>query len=669
MKGENRRSGRLNQSLWLSVIAAAVSVGIGVWIIERLHLEGALLIGGAVLFMVLSVIHAEYMNRLTEKEILSAGMEQNKLHYDLISDLPIPFVLTGRDGRVILTNREFRNVFPKKVSKRNISQMFSELYVKVFPAPGETKVHQVLIEPDTRYQVESKSIVREGEDDECIAFYFFDVSVLMEYKEDSRKRSLVAGLIYIDNYEEVLEGMEEVRQSLLLALVERKIVKYMQEMKAIVKGFEKDKFIFVMEEQNFQKMKESRFSLLDEVRMINIGNSLSMTLSISVGVNEDTYPETYESARIAMDLALGRGGDQAVVRNRDDISYYGGKTQKVEKSTRVKARVKAHALRELMLSHDRILVMGHKNPDADCIGAALGVYCMAEILEKKAFLVIDKDCPGIEPIVSELVKSHENADSMFVSNETALSLKDGETMLVIVDVNIPSMTECPELLNKVKTTVVLDHHRQSKETITSAVLSYVEPFASSTCELVAEVVQYVSEKPKLKPIEADALYAGILVDTDNFVTKAGVRTFEAAAFLRRAGADVSRVRKMFREDFEHIKALGYIVNHAEIFLDEFAITTQYGKGVPGATILGAKAANALLDIKGIRGSFVLTALENMVYISARSIDDVNVQVIMEHFGGGGHMMVAAAQVFDEDIPEVAARLKQILSNLKAEGEL
>ena len=668
MKGEKRRSVRLNQSLWISVIAAAVSIAIGVWILERLPLEGALLIGGAVIFMVFSVVHAEFMSKETEREIMSAGMEQSRMQYNLIYDLPVPFVLTDREGKVITFNREFREKFDKKTGKRNISQMFQELHKKVFPGEGENRVYQIGFDPDIRFRVEAKSIAGDTEGESYIGFYFFDVSALMVYEEDSRKRGLVAGLIYIDNYEEVIEGMEEVRQSLLLAVVERKIVKYMQDLDAIIKGFERDKFLFVMEEQNFQKMKESRFSLLDEVRMINIGNSLSITLSISVGVNEDTYPDTYKSARIAMDLALGRGGDQAVVRNRDDISYYGGKTQKVEKSTRVKARVKAHALRELMLSHERILIMGHKNPDADCVGAALGVYCMAEILEKEAFLVIDHHCPGIEPIISELDKTGMT-EKIFVSNEEALALKNGDTMLVVVDVNIPAMTECPELLNRVATTVVLDHHRQSRETIGNAVLSYVEPYASSTCEMVAEVVQYVSEKPKLKPIEADALYAGILVDTDNFVTKAGVRTFEAAAFLRRAGADVTRVRKMFREDFNHVKIVSYIINHAEIFLGEFAIATQYGKGVAGATILGAKAANSLLDIQGIRGSFVLTALEDMVYISARSIDDVNVQVIMEHFQGGGHMMVAAAQVKDKSIPEVVQQLKQLLAKMKEEGDL
>ena len=496
---------------------------------------------------------------------------------------------------------------------------------------------------------------KETQGDILQVFYFFDETQLIGYKEESRKKSLVAGLIYIDNYEEVLENMEEVRQSLLLALVERKIMKYMQGLDAIIKGFEKDKFLFVFEEEKLEQLMESKFSILDEVRLINIGNELSMTLSIGVGVNGGSYTENYESARVAMDLALGRGGDQAVVRDGDAISYYGGKTQKVEKSTRVKARVKAHALREIMLTHDKIFVMGHKNPDADCVGAALGIYRLSKALNKSTYIVMDKDCPAIEDI--------------FVTNEEAMLLKDKSAMLIVVDVNVPAMTECPELLKSISTIVVLDHHRQSNETIKNAVVSYVEPYASSTCEMVAEILQYIVDKPKLKNIEADAMYSGILVDTDNFVIKAGVRTFEAAAYLRRAGADVTRVRKMFREDMEHCRIRTAIINKAEIYMDEFAISTFDGENVSGATVVGAKAANALLNIQGIRGSFVLTALQDCIYVSARSIDELNVQVIMEKFGGGGHLTMAAAQLKDVSLSDAAEMLKHTLRKMHEDGDI
>ena len=463
--------------------------------------------------------------------------------------------------------------------------------------------------------------------------------------------------------------MEEVRQSLLLALVERKVIRYMQGLDAIVKKFEKDKFLFVFEEKNLQKLMESKFSLLDEVRMINIGNELSMTLSISVGVNAPTYVDTYESARIAMDLALGRGGDQAVVKDGDSISYYGGKTQKVEKSTRVKARVKAHALREIIMTHDKIFIMGHKLPDADAVGAALGLYRLAKTFDKTTYIVMDKDCAAIRPIIEGILADSGTEEFPFISNEQALSLKDASSMLIIVDVNRPGMTECPDLIKQIQTIVVLDHHRQSNDTIKKAVVSYVEPYASSSCEMVAEILQYIPDKPKLRSMEADALYSGILVDTDNFVVKAGVRTFEAAAYLRRAGADVTRVRKMFREDMDSCKIRSDIINRAEVYYDEFAISTFDGREVDGATVIGAKAANALLDVQGIRGSFVVTQLAGCIYISARSIDDLNVQIIMEKFGGGGHLTVAAAQLTDRTMGEAVNDLKNLLASMRQEGDI
>ncbi|MBR0382345.1 MAG: DHH family phosphoesterase [Eubacterium sp.] len=684
MKKEKRVSSQLRILLWLAIAVSVLAALAGILVRAKYPVFGYGIIFGAILCLIAMIFYTESLEKQISAEIVSAGIEQGQIRKDIIMEMPLPYVLTSEEGDVIWTSPEFEEYFGRKITKRNISQMFPEIYKKIFPQRGSTRNYDVAFD-DKDYRVEARYIrtaadssvadsagpVEDGgePDEYLLAFYFFDETSLRRHQEEKRRKSLAAGLIYIDNYEEVLEGMEEVRQSLLLALVERKVVKYMQELDAIIKKFEKDKFLFVVEEQNLEKLISSRFSILDEVRTISIGNELAMTLSISVGVHEDSYTDTYESARIAMDMALGRGGDQAVVRDGETISYFGGKTQKVEKSTRVKARVKAHALREFMLTHDKIFIMGHRNPDADCVGAALGIYCMAQTLNREGCIIMDKSWPAIEPIVTELMKETEPEEKVFYTGEEAMDMNKSDAMLVIVDVNIPSMTECPELLRQVRTIVVLDHHRQTSDTIKNAVLSYVEPYASSTCEMVAEVLQYVSDKPKLRTVEADALYSGILVDTDNFVIKAGVRTFEAAAYLRRAGADVTRVRKMFREDFDHVKIQTSIVNQAEIFMDEFAISTQYGKNVPGATVVGAKAANSLLSIRGIRASFVLTALDEGIYISARSIDDVNVQIIMERFGGGGHLTMAAAQIKDMSIPEAVQLLKNTIKEMKQEGDI
>ena len=677
MKQNKKVSKQIKFNLWLSIIMVAAFLMVGFSIMSIRPVYGYLIITGAFIFLVVAVVHYEYFEKLAAAELLSAGFEQGQIQKDLLKELPIPYILTDDDGMVIWFNSSFAEMAGEKTGKKNITQMFASLYKKVFPKPGNTKEFCITLD-EKKYRVECKSVClteeeKSGEeaspDSILLAFYFFDETQLMEYREESQSKRMVAGLIYIDNYEEVLENMEEVRQSLLLALVERKVIRYMQGLDAIVKKFEKDKFLFVFEEKNLQKLMESKFSLLDEVRMINIGNELSMTLSISVGVNAPSYVETYDSARIAMDLALGRGGDQAVVKDGDSISYYGGKTQKVEKSTRVKARVKAHALREIIMTHDKIFIMGHKLPDADAVGAALGIYRLARTFDKKTYIVMDKDCAAIRPIIEGMINDTGAEDFPFISNEQALSLKDASSMLVIVDVNLPAMTECPELIKQIETIVVLDHHRQNNETIKNAVVSYVEPYASSSCEMVAEILQYIPDKPKLRSIEADALYSGILVDTDNFVVKAGVRTFEAAAYLRRAGADVTRVRKMFREDMDSCKIRSDIINRAEVYYDEFAISTFDGREVDGATVIGAKAANALLDVQGIRGSFVVTQLAGCIYISARSIDDLNVQIIMEKFGGGGHLTVAAAQLTDRTMGEAVNDLKNLLASMRQEGDI
>ena len=682
MKREKNISRKVALNLWLPIIVVVFILVAALGVIEVSPSLGYTILVGDVIYLIASVLCYEYTEKMINNELLAAGFEQSQIQKQILKELPVPYVMTDREGTIIWYNRQFLEIAGQKIIKKSITQIFPGLYKKVFPQNGQTKEYCITQE-EHKYHVECKSMVfknleqgNEEENDDGTegdvlqVFYFFDETQLLGYEEESRKKSLVAGLIYIDNYEEVLENMEEVRQSLLLALVERKIMKYMQGLDAIIKGFEKDKFLFVFEEEKLEELMESKFSILDEVRLINIGNELSMTLSIGVGVNGGSYTETYESARMAMDLALGRGGDQAVVRDGDTISYYGGKTQKVEKSTRVKARVKAHALREIMLTHDKIFVMGHKNPDADCVGAALGIYRLSKTLGKSTYIVMDKDCPAIEPIVEGIYKERaDEEEDIFVTNEEALLLKDKSAMLIVVDVNLPAMTECPELLKSVSTIVVLDHHRQNNETIKNAVVSYVEPYASSTCEMVAEILQYIVDKPKLKNIEADAMYSGILVDTDNFVIKAGVRTFEAAAFLRRAGADVTRVRKMFREDMEHCRIRTAIINKAEIYMNEFAISTFDGANVSGATVVGAKAANALLNIQGIRGSFVLTSLQDCIYISARSIDELNVQVIMEKFNGGGHLTMAAAQLKDVTLEEAKQQLEDVLQQMREDGDI
>lgn len=415
-------------------------------------------------------------------------------------------------------------------------------------------------------------------------------------------------------------------------------------------------------------MREQRFSILEEVKAVNIGNEMSVTLSIGLGMNGGSYGQNYEFARMAIDMALGRGGDQAVIKSAEKIEYFGGKSQQQEKTTRVKARVKAHALRELMETKDRLLIMGHRLGDVDSFGASVGIYRIATALDKKAHIVINEVTSSVRPVMERFV-NNQYPDDLFLNGEQAAELVDANTILVVVDVNRPSITDAPQLLQMVKTIVVLDHHRQSSEIIDNAVLSYVEPYASSACEMVAEVLQYIADDIKIKSQEADAMYAGIVIDTNNFNNQTGVRTFEAAAYLRRCGADITRVRKLFRDDMENYKARAQAVNQAEVFEKAFAISECPTQGIENPTIVAAQAANELLEIKGIKASVVMSKYNGMIYLSARSIDEVNVQVMMERLGGGGHRAMAGAQLKGVSIDEAKQKLKEVIKEMIEKGEV
>ena len=500
-----------------------------------------------------------------------------------------------------------------------------------------------------------------------IAMYLYDETELKEYIQKNEDNKLVVALAYLDNYEEALESVEDVRRSLLIALIDRKITKYFSNFDGLVKKLEKDKYLLIMRQSSLETLKEQRFHILDEVKTVNIGNEMAVTLSIGIGLNASTYIQNYEYARIAIEMALGRGGDQVVIKNGNNITYIGGKAQQMEKATRVKARVKAQALKEFMSTKDRVVVMGHKITDVDALGAGIGIYRAGKTLGKPVHIVINDPTTSIRPLMSGFMENPDYEPSMFVDSNQAKELVDNNTVVVVVDTNKPSYTECQDLLYMTKTIVVLDHHRRGSEVIQNAVLSYVEPYASSSCEMIAEILQYFADGLKLRSIEADCIYAGIMIDTNNFTTRAGVRTFEAAAFLRRCGADVTRVRKMLRDNIDSYKARAEAVRTAEIYRDYFAIARCPSEGLESPTVVGAQAANELLNIAGVKASFVLTSYNNEVYISARAIDEVNVQVMMERMGGGGHLNIAGAQVKDT-MDETERMLKEIIDQLYQEGD-
>lgn len=614
-------------------------------------------------------------------ELINFATQYGQVQKKLLQNFHVPYALLDETGRILWMNEVFMEVTGKaKDYHKSITTIFPQITRESFSDEDEDTILEYHVEYEEHYfkalvqQIgfgnlaeESDLIELEDADQRLLAVYLFDETELNRYIKENKEQRFVAGLIYIDNYDEALESVEEVRQSLLVALIERKINKYISGYGGIVRRLEKDKYFIAIQEKNVPMLREDKFSLLEDVRSVNIGNDMAVTISISLGMSGKSYAENYEYARVAMELALARGGNQAVTKEGDNITYFGGSSQQVDKNTRVKARVKAQALREFMQNNDKVVVMGHKIPDVDSFGAAIGIYRAAKELGKKAYIVVNEINTSLRPMYEMFRNNPNYEEDMFLTSAQAVETVDRHTVLVVVDVNRPSFTDCPEILRMTRDVVVIDHHRQGSENISNAVLSYIEPYASSACEMVAEILQYIREGMKVKNIEADCMYAGIMVDTDNFLTKTGVRTFEAAAFLRRCGADVTRVRKTFRTEFDDYKAKTKVVQGAEIYRG-FAFAICHGDGVESPTILGAQAANELLNISGVRASVVLTSYKGQTYVSARAIDEVNVQLIMERLGGGGHATVAGAQL--ACAPEEARDLvKHTIDEMIEEGEL
>lgn len=622
-----------------------------------------------------------YNTPIIMNELISFATRYGQIQKKLLRDLELPHALLDDEGKVVWTNKAFERVIHKeKGYQRSIMTLFPTMTRDQLPGELDETETELTFEGyeflakmkkiSMNDMIENSSIINtESYEGYLIALYLFDETALKIALKENDDQSLAVGMIYLDNYEEALESVEEVRRSLLIALIDRKVNKYISALDGISKKIEKDKYMIVLRKKALKQLEECRFDLLEDVKTVNIGNEMAVTLSIGAGMDGLSFAQNYEFARNAIDLALGRGGDQAVVKTPESVTYYGGKSQQVEKNTRVKARVKAHALNEIITSKDKVIVMGHRLADVDSFGAAVGIYRIAKALDRKAHVVLNEVTTSMRPLVDMFLNNADYEEDMILNSSQAIEAVGSNTVLVIVDVNKPSITECPELLRFCKSIVVLDHHRQGTEIVENATLSYVEPYASSTCEMVAEILQYIGEGIKLRNEEADCLYSGVMIDTNNFMTKTGVRTFEAAAYLRRNGADVTRVRKLFREEANEYKAKADAVSQAEIYKHHYAISVCPSEDIESPTIVGAQAANELLNIKGIKASFVLTEYQNKIYVSARSIDEVNVQVIMERLGGGGHMNMAGAQMENTSAPEAIRIVRDTLDRMIEEGDL
>lgn len=613
-------------------------------------------------------------------ELIDFATQYGTVQKRLLNEFEVPYAVMDATGKLLWMNRQFEALSEKnKGYHKSITTIFPQITRELMEKEDELELvveREECVYRASVHKIHFTDILHESSSIELTekvqylqVIYLFDETQLARYRIENQEMQMVPALVYIDNYDEVLDTVEEVKKSLLVALVDRKVTKFFASIDGLVKKTENDKYFVVFQHKYLEKMEEEKFSLLEDVKSIKVGNEMSVTLSMGIGYVGNDYTKNYEYSRMAIDLALGRGGDQVVVKTRDKISYFGGSNRQVDKSTRVKARVKALALREIMITRDKFFVMGHKIADIDSFGAAIGIYCAARQLGKKAQIVIDEVNTTLRPLKECFTPENGYPDDMFIPSQLALDEIDSHTALIVVDTNRPSYTECPNLLNRAKAIVVFDHHRQCEDVVKNAVLSYTEPYASSTCEMIAEVLQYFDEDIKLSTQEADAIYAGILIDTNNFVSKTGVRTFEAAAYLRRCGAEVTRVRKMLRNDMDAYKARAEAVRHAEVFHNMFAISVCPADNIESPTVACAQAANELLNIIGIKASFVLTEYHDRIYISARSIDEINVQLVMERLGGGGHMNSAGAQLTGCTLEDAKRTIENTLDEMIREGDI
>ena len=581
-----------------------------------------------------------------------------------VFNLPVPLVVIDLDGKINWYNSKFSDVITEtNVIGKSIISLVPSLTLEQFKSGEQQEGIKI---GDKTFNVFANIVNLEDENPQnmIIMLYWFETTAFTDLKHRYHDEKPVLALINVDNFEDVMNETKEEKIPFVTSEIEKRVNLWAMRMNGMIKRYQKDKYIVIFESKYIENLEAKRFSILDEVREIDVGNKIPVTLSIGIGVNGATPALLEEDAFACLELALGRGGDQVVIRKKNTFEFYGGKTKAVEKRNRVKARVIAHGFRALIDESSKVFIMGHKTPDMDSFGSAIGIYRCVANRGKEGYIVLSEVNEGIETVY-QTIKDKDLYQ--FVTPMQAVELMDENAMLVVVDTHKPSLTECPELIDMTDRVVLIDHHRRSTEFIDKAVLKYMEPYASSTSELVTEILQYMENKPRLEKEEADALLAGITVDTKNFSLKTGVRTFDAAAYLRRQGADTIRVRQLFQDDMQTFVEKAAIVGTAIRHRDSIAISTTEIES-ESIQLIAAQAADDLLDIKGINASFVIAKKsDGSVFISGRSLGDINVQVILEKLGGGGHLEVAGAQFKDTDVNTVKESLIKSINQYFEEG--
>lgn len=613
-----------------------------------------------VAFLAYNKINSKNEENLKNLENLNKRFDS--LTKQAIFDMPFPLVVTDEKAKILWYNTPFINLFNEKdVIDSDLENLIGDIDIaNILNSNGERTIP---VELNKRFfniytnVVENKSEKGEGK---SVLFYLVDNTAYQNLKNKYNDDFAIVAKVEVDNFDEAISSAPSEIRPLLIAEIDSTISQYFEEYDALVRKSDEDLYLVVMNFKSLRAIKEKKFDILDDLRDLNKGNSIPITLSIGVSSFGLNFKDAYVESDSSLDLALGRGGDQAVVKVEDNYEFFGGKSKAVEKRNKVKARVIGEALKQLIERSENVYIMGHKNPDMDAIGAAIGCLRATLNRNKEGYIVLEKSNPSIDNLIDRMKEEEPEIYEKVISRETALNRIKHSSLLVLVDNHKPSFTECPELLDKTNQIVVIDHHRRGKEFVDNPVLQYVEPYASSTCELITEMLTYMSSDLNLTHFEADALMSGIVVDTKNFSFQTGVRTFEAASVLKRAGANMIKVKALFQDDLDTMVYRAEVIHNTKMIHDNIAVS-RFDKESNNSVLVAAQAADALLDINGIDASFVLTINDGKTHISGRSRGEVvSVQLILEKIGGGGHLNMAGAQLDTTDLDEAEKILTEAI---------
>lgn len=622
---------------------------------------GFILVIGAVVLSVYGIVTLKIRRKRFYMYMQSYSFCVEQVTKTAVQSFVHPIVVISTDGEIRWCNDIFLDMIGRDTGYGEyIQDIFNDFSIGKY-VESEVNVIDNYKFDGREYQINGRAVHSDtgASGETLVGLYFVDITEIKELMKLCEDKEVVECLVVIDNYDEVLKETPNSNHGALLGEIEKRVNAWVALGKGVSRRYEREKFIVLFHNKEYiELIEKEKYSVLNDIREINLENKIPVTLSIGTGRGGETLEENNRMATLALEMALGRGGDQVVVKSPGAYKFYGAKSREVEKSTKVKARVMAHALREAIDQSSNVMIMGHKNGDMDSVGAAIGLFQAVKSRGVDTYIVLKKNVSNAKLLLSNFTNDPKYSGNI-ISGEKAMSLIDKQTLLIVVDTHRRSMVEYSEVLSAAKSVVLIDHHRRAEDFIDNAVLTYHEPYASSACEMVTEILQYIQDNPKISLREAEALYAGIFLDTKGFTFKTGVRTFEAAAYLRRMGVDPVNVRRLFKSDLEDSIRLSKIISSAKLYRDNIAIVVcdETGKDIQ---VLVAKAADELLNIAGVEASFVIARLGHKIIISGRSLEMINVQLILEQLGGGGHITIAGAQLSDVNLDFALQRLHEAI---------